>query len=132
MAVYEEKFIVINHKHLNRITEDEKKFLHVIFMKLANHNNYYVCNQDEPYAQKVIDIILRGEDEKLSLPVEAQVSLQETEVKLIKTFMNILKRIYAKTDLVDIQTEIESSFENLDDLLLNEYKIDSDISLLSN
>ena len=27
-------------------------------------NNYYVCNQDEPYAQKVIDIILEGETKK--------------------------------------------------------------------
>jgi len=26
------------------------------------NNEYYVCNQDEPYAQKVIDIILEGED----------------------------------------------------------------------
>ena len=26
---------------------------------------YYVCNQDEPYAQKVIDTILQGESEKI-------------------------------------------------------------------
>lgn len=82
MAVYEEKFIVINHKHLDRISEDEKKFLHVILMKLANHNNYYVCNQDEPYAQKVIGIILTGEDEKLSLPVKAGVSQENGGIDL--------------------------------------------------
>ena len=28
-------------------------------------NKYYVCNQDEPYADKVIQIILNGEDQKL-------------------------------------------------------------------
>ena len=27
-------------------------------------NKYYVCNQDEPYAQDVLDVISRGEDEK--------------------------------------------------------------------
>ena len=27
-------------------------------------NRYYVCNTDEPYAETVIDAILRGEDDK--------------------------------------------------------------------
>ena len=30
------------------------------------NQKYYVCNQDEPYAKKVIDIILNGEQQKHS------------------------------------------------------------------
>lgn len=29
-------------------------------------NNYIVCNQDEPYADDVWDLILQGEDKKIS------------------------------------------------------------------
>ena len=28
---------------------------------------YFVCNQDEPYAQEVFDIIMKGEDEKAGI-----------------------------------------------------------------
>lgn len=65
MAKYEEKFIVINvKKHLN--VEQIKKLSGLLDEFDLPDNNYYVCNQDEPYAQKVIDIILKGEDEKLN------------------------------------------------------------------
>lgn len=40
------------------------------------NQKYYVCNQDEPYAQDVIDIILKGEDEKQrkeSSPIQREV-----------------------------------------------------------
>lgn len=62
------EFIVINKKHLEEI---RKKYpityelfidaLEDINSKLKKHNKYYVCNQDEPYAQKVIEVILEGE-----------------------------------------------------------------------
>ena len=70
MVQYEEKFIVINKKHLEEAKEEipDKinefiELLGFISNWLPNHK-YYVCNQDEPYAQKVIDIILTGEDKK--------------------------------------------------------------------
>lgn len=61
---YEEKFIVINKKHLRGIPD----IIHAKFLLSLEEikpyipeNRYYVCNQDEPYANKVIDIILQGE-----------------------------------------------------------------------
>ena len=66
-AKYEEKFIVINKKHLNKIPKGRKdNFLDIIddLSDWLPDNKYYVCNQDEPYAKKVIDIILKGETKK--------------------------------------------------------------------
>ena len=84
MAEYEEKFIVINTKHIEQLNssyaESERTAPCEIVLRLdkaltefykkcksrikkdLSENNYYVCNQDEPYAQQVIDIILKGED----------------------------------------------------------------------
>jgi hypothetical protein len=68
------KFIVINIKHLSELEENEKfKFkvwdfkraLESLNLGLPFNKHYYVCNQDEPYAQKVIDTILEGESEKI-------------------------------------------------------------------
>lgn len=90
---YEEKFIVINEKILKKLTdkynkecgkanllankrevyqvEDFRSKLQaltvVCYEELGidlSAKKYYVCNQDEPYAQKVIDTILEGESEK--------------------------------------------------------------------
>ena len=67
MAEYEEKFIIINKKHLADLNGDVKTIfkscLDVINKHVPN-NKYYVCNQDESYAQEVIDIILKGADNK--------------------------------------------------------------------
>ena len=72
MAKFEEKFIVINKKHLEEIKNDDGlsrladsliKAINAIEYALPK-NKYYVCNQDEPYAKKVIDIIIAGENEK--------------------------------------------------------------------
>lgn len=88
-AKYEEKFIVINEKRFDEILEsvkNENKYdklyaegviKHFLgSLELLNYwyktftgkeldQKYYVCNQDEPYAQEVIDIILRGESNKI-------------------------------------------------------------------
>ena len=94
MIEYEDnKFIVINRKHLAEAEREYRKtdiaklhskkmevphrFIQNLFNTLSFfsefYNNqtgkvlnqsYYVCNQDEPYAQKVIDVILEGEREK--------------------------------------------------------------------
>ncbi len=73
MSEYKEKFIVINWKYLQP-NSDPIKDLHIGRLKRAIQmlemdgslpdNKYYVCNQDEPYAPFVIDIILRGEELK--------------------------------------------------------------------
>jgi len=89
---YEEKFIVINTKIFEEMKNADglrKKFGEIAMVpsiKKTNafitavedlqdwykiltgkelNNKYYVCNQDEPYAQKVIDIILEGESNKI-------------------------------------------------------------------
>lgn len=75
MAKYEEKFIVFNKSDLIRakISKDLIRALNDIdnqiqlsrIRRKANQfPKYYVCNQDEPYAQEVIDTILNGEKVK--------------------------------------------------------------------
>lgn len=69
MAKYEEKFIVINNKHINELPlQDKDEFIQALvkIRKLIPENKYLVCNQDEPYAQNVLDIILSGEDAKIT------------------------------------------------------------------
>ena len=46
------------------LTETEQEILACIIDKLDNINEYIVCNQDEPYAEKVWQAILSGEDAK--------------------------------------------------------------------
>lgn len=65
----EEKFIVINKKYIDpeKIPLDLYFKFHMVLKELSKfipENKYYVCNQVEPYAQKVLDIILEGEKEK--------------------------------------------------------------------
>jgi hypothetical protein len=73
MAEYEVKFCVIKTSDaLKYLTKSELTKLGVLFAKIdagrkadgKSINNYYVCNTDEPYAQKIIQTILDGEDAK--------------------------------------------------------------------
>lgn len=87
MAQLENKFIVINWKHLdntqiNNLSEEQLERIIAIdkFREALNNlskylpdNKYYACNQDEPYAEKVLQIILEGEHQKAN-PVENLVS----------------------------------------------------------
>ena len=64
-AKYEEKFIIINKKHLKNNSDRFRiAFYNALHDLDLPNNKYYVCNQDEPYAKKVIDIILKGETKK--------------------------------------------------------------------
>ena len=86
MAEFEEKFIVINRKHIDELIKhgDENPtasgaqirvkdlFEALDYFSIAYRGfvgkeldqKYYVCNQDEPYAQKVLDTIIDGENLK--------------------------------------------------------------------
>lgn len=86
MAGYEEKFIVINMKRFEELNDeypgdtyfgfaDNKAVTNLLialeeFRKTYEANigpldqKYYICNQDEPYAQKIIDMLLDGETQK--------------------------------------------------------------------
>lgn len=69
VAEYEDKFIIINvncfekHGIPDNLLNNFNAVLGQISVYLPD-NKYYVCNQDEPYAQKVIDIIIAGETAK--------------------------------------------------------------------
>ena len=84
MAKYEEKFIVINRKHIEELNDTHVDgFLRdapesvMLFKALEEFRNayeentgkkldqkYYVVNQDEPYADNVIKMILYHENKK--------------------------------------------------------------------
>jgi len=67
MTEFENKFFVVNLKHLDKIPPYYRNFINLAFDKIKQHvpdNSYFVCNQDEPYAKDVIRIIMDGEDAK--------------------------------------------------------------------
>ncbi len=67
---FEEKFLVINFKHLFVLLRTHPELMQQFlsaYKELAKHipkNKYYVCNQDEPYAEEVLRVILNGEEKK--------------------------------------------------------------------
>ena len=83
MATNEDKFIVINKKHLEELTEkgkssdlfvvnnlldavDEFRATYEVLCHKNLDQEYVVCNEDEPYAKDVLAVILSGEDAKTS------------------------------------------------------------------
>lgn len=61
------KFFVLNLKHLPDLSNESRVKVEEAMRCVADElipHSYYVCNRDEPYAQKVIDTILKGEDQK--------------------------------------------------------------------
>ena len=77
---YEEKFIVININRFKELNQKRNTYEHSavrklkdalnIFYSICDSNNikvdhkYYVVNQDEPYANEIIKLILEGEENK--------------------------------------------------------------------
>lgn len=89
MKEVENKFIVINIKDLEHLTEEGKEKLYTIIYaiekarKMHNKkiNNYWVCNQDEPYAEQVKNLILSdGEASQLEPPVKPEIAEDSPEV----------------------------------------------------
>lgn len=58
------KYIVIKYDWLEKLDEDQLYQLNSILKTIDNNNSYYVCNTDEPYASKVLEVILQGEADK--------------------------------------------------------------------
>ncbi len=88
-AEYEEKFIVLNKKHINEYLKAWKKnpktknaFRENLIVKSIYNiliafkedyefqtgkelnQEYIICNKDEPYAEDVLKVILEGENKK--------------------------------------------------------------------
>jgi hypothetical protein len=75
-ADFEEKFIVLNRKKLREVVTKSdlghtavKRLMDALYMldefcsdnKISNSNRYFVVNQDEAYAPKILSIILQEE-----------------------------------------------------------------------
>ena len=66
------KFIVIKTEHLHSLGPHFAGALIDALTELdrkhpgTSDKTYYVCNTDEPYAEAVLEVILTGEDAKLS------------------------------------------------------------------
>ena len=61
---YEEKFIIFNKKYLNKMPLGlQNRFAKLLseMSQFIPDNKYYVCNQNEPYAKYIINLILEGE-----------------------------------------------------------------------
>lgn len=111
-AEYENKFIVINTKHLTygiipRNVLGTFFFLLKQIDRYIPDNKYYVCNQDEPYAEHIIETILtKGENYKWTsvndnLPDELQTVAVIFKRKDGKRFVRETYRYYDEdSDLV--------------------------------
>lgn len=65
MAKKETKYLVMKIADVeNFFTETEQEILECLMAKLGNNHKYIICNQDEPYSEKVWNVILNGEDAK--------------------------------------------------------------------
>jgi len=63
---YQDKYIVIKTEHAkDRLTAREKATLVRYLAKIANGNQYWVVNKDEPYAEQVRDLIRAAEAKKV-------------------------------------------------------------------
>jgi hypothetical protein len=112
---YEEKFIVINKKHLRDIPDIIRTgFLRSLeeIKSYIPENKYYVCNQDEPYADKIIDIILQGdtlEDNSSGLVALNLSLIREKQQAIFDYFAENHNLTLTHTDIDDI----ENLFNNL-------------------
>ena len=60
----DDKFIVINKKHLDQLSNKLRIGIRYKLEEILCHlpeNKYIVCNQDEPYAEEIAKIILDNE-----------------------------------------------------------------------
>lgn len=67
-------FLVFNKKHFINIPGGDFQIFQDSVEAILPHlpkNNYYVCNQDEPYAPRVLEIILKGEAAKEAAAAES-------------------------------------------------------------
>lgn len=140
---YEEKFFVLNLKHVEELEPGAKALvkdlLRVLSRQIKTDNKYYVCNQDEPYSQHVIDIILGKLDvdevkwqldilkkEVSSLRITNTDELQAQEIQSLREQVKIACRIvkFYEPDMsisgflhdlgtCDFQTYIEDEIDNL-------------------
>ena len=68
LKIKENTHLVIKRKLINKrlCKKDREQFYALLdIITKENYNEYIICNKDEPYADKVLQTILRGEAEKI-------------------------------------------------------------------
>lgn len=93
----DDKFIVINKKNLTKLSDSTKRDFEIICDVLHSNNRYIVCNQDEPYAEEVKNIILGHEKEKFHMfKCKLNDIIKEAKNKSISIddLINIINEIY--------------------------------------
>lgn len=61
--------IVIKREDIFKyLTDNQIKYFDAVLNRIADDkktdNSYYICNTDEPYADKVLEVILKAESEE--------------------------------------------------------------------
>jgi hypothetical protein len=99
-------FIVINKKHIKKLEKSLQEYLNDQLVNILYYlpdNDYYVCNQDEPYSDKVIETILyegknieklKSDNKKL---LETLIDSVKNPVKFSWHTSNIIKLIEEST-----------------------------------
>lgn len=67
MEIKHNTHLVIKRDLINeRLSEQNREIFYTLvnIITKGNYNEYIICNKDEPYASKVLEVILQGEVEK--------------------------------------------------------------------
>lgn len=82
------KFLVVNTKIIEAVSSGTSEAFLVSLNRMIDEyeektgkklsNQYVVCNQDESYADKVWEVILKGEEDKARLAEEASAAMAQT------------------------------------------------------
>ena len=93
------KYIVVNKKFLKQLSVVDQELFSNLLNKMDTHKNQYVvCNVDEPYAGKVMDMIFAGEYLK-DKPQGSPLSKYKVTVLLKSgTFTKFVKRYMSEED----------------------------------
>ena len=84
--------IVLKMDDVRKYLSDEQIYeLNIISQTIQNGrekdgknkcNEYYICNVDEPYSDKVLDVILKGGNENEYMELGAKIALQGVKEKI--------------------------------------------------
>lgn len=88
-----DQYIVIKRSDLlNDLTTAEKEIMNILLRKAVANNNrsYYVVNTDEPYAHRVLEVILDGEESKE----------EDYHLKIQGMFQKKIKELYPKAEFI--------------------------------
>jgi hypothetical protein len=95
----EEKFIVINKKHIDELPIHTKEMIYNKLDDILHYlpdKKYVVCNQDEIYAESIAEIIIKGEILKAAIKKDFKQLKYEGENNQISGIEEICENIKAR------------------------------------